>query len=254
MISPNKISEFESYNNSKFPILSVYLGADSLQAPSDKLLLSQFHSLLHQNLTDDQRNIFESDITRINQFLDEYIPSARSLIIFSSGDNLWEVVELEFSMPTSLSVNTSPDIEPIHKALNNYSKYLVLLVDREKARMFTVEQGEISEQSNFIGDYVPPKKKMTGRDGAAGRSDMISRHTDELLDRHIDLAVKAADEFARSKDINFLILGGHKEMFARVASALPTDLQNKLAGSFVTEINIPINDILIESKKIAALV
>lgn len=251
MIKPDELERIESYNNSNFPILSVYLGADNLQAPSEKFLITQFHSMLHQNLDKEQREIFKTDIERIEDFLNDYIPTSRSLIIFSSGEKLWEVVNLEFYLESNISIDMSPNLSPILKSQQKYSKYMVLLVDREKALMFTVEQGEIVEQSKFSGDYVPQNKQATGRDGNAGRSDIMTRHTNELLNRHINNACEAADKFARTKDIDFLIIGGHSEMFAKVAKSLPSNLQNKLVGSFVTEINIPLNDILIKSKEIA---
>jgi hypothetical protein len=51
-----------------------------------------------------------------------------------------------------------------------------------------------------------------------------------------------------------VIIGGHSEMFKRVAASLPAELRSKVVDSFVTEINIPLNEILMESKKIAATV
>lgn len=254
MIKSDEMKRIESFNNSEFPILSVYLGMDSLQAPSDKFLTTQFHSLLHQCLGSDQRNIFENDIKRIEEYLNDYVPKARSLVIFSAGKNMWEVAEFEFSIPAKISVGTSPALDSITKSQLEYSKYMVLLVDREKARMFTVEQGEVVEQSEFHGDYVPQRKKMTGRDGAAGRSDIISRHTDELFDRHIDLSCKEAAKFAKSQDISFLLIGGRNEILSRIAESLPYELKNKLSGSFEINTNLPLNDILIESKKIAAAI
>lgn len=254
MIKPDELERIESYNNSNFPILSVYLGADNLQAPSEKFLITQFHSLLHQSLDKEQREIFQTDIERIEDFLNDYIPTSRSLIIFSSGERLWEVVNLEFYLEANISINMLPNLDPILKSEQKYSKYMVLLVDREKARMFTVEQGEIAEQSEFSSNYVPQNKQATGRDGNAGRSDIMTRHTNELLKRHIDNACKAASKFASTKDIDFLIIGGHSEIFAKVAKSLPLNLRDKLAGSFVTEINIPLNDILIKSKEIAEVV
>lgn len=251
MIKPEEIERLKLYNDSDFPILSVYLGADNLQAPSEKFLLSQFHSLLHQNLDKEQREIFQTDIERIEEFLDNYTPTSRSLVIFSFGEKLWEVFKLEFYIPANVSISMSPNLDPILKSQQKYSKYMVLLVDREKAKMFTVEQGEIADQAEVDGDYVPQNKATTGRDGNAGRSDIMSRHTNEMLNRHIDNACKTADKFAKSQNIDFLIIGGHKEMFAKIAEALPPELKNKLAGSFVTELNIPLNDILIESKQIA---
>jgi hypothetical protein len=254
MIKPGIIKKLKTYDDSPYQILSVYLGVDSIQSPPGEFLLKQFHSLIHQNLSKEQRTIFENDIKRIEEYLNDYIPLARSLIFFSADDKLWEVVELEFYLPENLSVGTSPTIDPIIQSLQKYSKYLVLLVDREKARMFTVEQGEIVNHSEFKGDYVPQKVKSTGRVISGGNYDTNFRHNEELLQRHINNAVRAVEVFTKNEDIHFVIIGGHAEILEKVIKSLPTNLQNKVVNSFVTEVNIPLNDILLESKKIAATI
>lgn len=254
MIKLSIIKKLKTYKNSSYQILSVFLGADSAQSPTGVLLTKQFHSLLHKHLNKDLREAFKSDIVRIEEYLSKYKPLARSLIFFSAGEHLWEVVELEFSVQTNMSVSQSPNIDPILQSLQEYTKYLVVLVDREKARMFTVEQGEISDHSEFIGGYVPQKIKSTGRESSGGDGDIISRHNKVLLQRHIDLSVQAVTEFTKNNDIHFVIIGGHTEMFKKVAKSLPSSLQTKIAGNFVTEINIPLNEILLKSKKIASMV
>ena len=251
MIKPDKIKELESYKNSLFPILSAYLGSDNLQAPSKDILLPQFHSLLHQNLTKQQREMFKVDIDRIEDYLNNYKPSARSLIFFSAGEKLWEVVNLHYSISPNLIIDSSPDITPIIKTQNKYSRYLVLLVDREKARMFIVEQGEILEHKDFVNGFVPQRKKKTGHNNTD--SLIMLRRTENYLDQHIDRISSEVAKFAQSKDIKFLIIGGHQQLFNRIIASLPVDLQSMVVGTFISELNIPLNDILIESKKIAAI-
>lgn len=254
MIEPSLVKKLQTYNDSPFQILSVYLGMDTVQAPSGKLLTTQFHSLLHQHLDKEQRALFEEDITRIEAYLEDYIPSAsRSMVLFSAGQNLWETVDFEFLMPVNLSIDKSPNIDPILQALDKYTEYLVLLVDREKARMFTVEQGEITDYHEYVG-YVPQKINATGRDGVISEASTNFRHNEVLLKRHIDLATEAVIKFIKNHDINFVIIGGHAEVFKKVAKSLPADLRAKLAGHFITEVNIPLSEILQESKKIASTV
>ena len=254
MIEASKINEIEKYNDSNFPILSVYLGVDNLQSPAKKFLETQFHSMIHEQLDDNQRSIFQDDIKKIEDYLASYTPVNRSLVFFSAGKNLWEVIGFEFSLPAKITVGVSPDLEPIVLAQKKYSKYLVLLVDHQKARVFTVEQGVITEQRNFSDSYVPQKRKMTGRDLNANKDDLMSRHNEAQIDLHIKYVCEEAAKFAEAKGINFLIIGGHDEIIKRVIKALPPELKKIMAGSFITEINLPLNEILIESKKVAAAI
>jgi peptide subunit release factor 1 (eRF1) len=254
MITPSTINSLKSYERSNFQIMTVYLSDAGMRAPSGEYLLSQFHSLVHRYLDKAMRIEFAEDIDRIQKSLREHTPKARSLVIFSAGDKLWRVVSLEFALPASLTISTSPHLDPLLQALPQYSRYLVLLVDREKARMFTVEQGEMINHAEYIGDNVPQKTKSTGRDFAVGGSDASFRYNEVLLQRHIDKAAQAVAKFTRSQTVHFVIIGGHSEMFKRVAASLPPGLRSKVLNNFVTEINIPLNDIMIESKKIAATV
>ena len=252
MITVQTVKKLSSFIDSDVSILSVYLGADTLHSPSGEFLLTQFHSLLHQCLSKEQRVTFENDIKRITEYLQDYIPSARSVAFFTAGESLWQVVGLEFSLPISMCISNSPNLKPIQDSLKKYSMYLVLLVDREKARMFTVEQGEMVDHSEFLGSYVPQLSKSTGRDSAVGKSDINFRHNESLLSRHIAKIAQAVAAFTKTKDVHFVIIGGHSEIFKRVAASLPESLRSKIADTFVTEVNIPLNELLLESKKLAA--
>ena len=251
MIEPDVVEKLKTFKNSEFEILSVYLGEDTVQAPTGDYLKKQFHSLLHQNLDKDLRAKFGDDINSIEEYLKDYTPSGRTLVFFSAGDNLWEVVKLEFSLPSDISLDNSPNIVPIVDALNKYSKYLVLLTDREKTRMLLVEQGEIVDYSQFIGSYVPQRESATGKGSLPSQIDVNFRHTEKLLDDRLKLSADAVAKFVKDKDIHFIILGGHKEMFKRVAETLKSDLQSKIVGNFVSEVDLPLNQILFKSKSVA---
>lgn len=251
MIEAKTLEKIKKFENSAFPILSVYLGADTAQAPTGDFLQKQFHSLLHQYLSKDQRAEFEQDITRINEYLQNYIPFARSLIFFSAGEKLWEVAKLEFYLSEKIKIDNSPYILPIMSGVSRYSEYMVLLTDREKTRMFTVEQGEITEYSEFEGSYVPQRASSTGKGSLPSQIDVNFRHNEAMLDRRLDLSANAVAKFIKNKNIHFIILGGHKEMFKRVEESLTKDIRSKIIGNFVTEVDIPLNEILDKSKQIA---
>lgn len=251
MIEPGVIEKLKTYTDSSLQILSVYLGADTTQAPTGDFLEKQFHSLLHDNINKHQRNMFEYDIERINEYLKEYKPSGRTLVFFSAGENLWQVINLEFSLSPKLSIDNSPNIDPLLQAKSRYSEYMVLMTDREKTRMFTVEQGEITEYSEYEGSFVPQRASSTGKGSLPSQIDVNFRRIEKSLDERLKLSAHAVVEFAKHKNIHFIILGGHKEMFKRVAESLPIDLRSKIVGNFVTEIDLPLNEILAKSKIIA---
>jgi hypothetical protein len=254
MISQSMVSKLAAYADSTYPVLSVYLGAEGVKSPSSEFFVQQFHSLLHKNLNKSERDRFVADIARIEEFLSDYKPQARTLVFFSAGKHLWEIVELGVVLPEVLNIDKAPLVEPLKKVLNEDVKYLVLLVDREKARMFTVSQDEIAEHEEFLSGFVPQKVRTTGRSINRGDTDIHDRYAENMLNHHIDLVAKNVARFIKPGDVSFVLVGGHAEMVNKVVKSLPKAFQDKVAATFVSELNIPLNDILLASKKVAATI
>lgn len=120
--------------------------------------------------------------------------------------------------------------------------YLVILADREKAIFFTVTENKIKDKKEIFNNSVPQNVKAKKIDW--GRDDKIFRHIEQHLHYHLQSVAKAALEFAKGKKIDLVILGGHEEMIPKVKSHLLYPLNKMVKGDFVTELNIPLNDVL----------
>jgi len=246
------VARLRVYRNSVFPILTVYLGCSEKRPPQVSFCLSQLHSLVHQNLTQDEQKFWQKDINRIEEYLHQSFnrSNTRTTAFFSAGKNLWEALKFEFFLQPFLVVSHSPNLKPIEQALRKYRKYLVLLVDRAKARMFTVHLGEIEEHKDIFNGKVPQRVKAKKTD--YGRDDKIPRHIEDDLRRHLELLASEAKEFLKGKKSHFIILGSHKEMLPKIKQTLPYPLNKMVAGEFVTELNVPLSRVLSLSKKIAS--
>ncbi|MCR4305539.1 MAG: hypothetical protein NUV73_00460 [Candidatus Daviesbacteria bacterium] len=234
------------------PVFSVYLGSDGKVVPTADLLSAELHSLVHQNLSAVQRNKWQRDIKKIEDFLHQFVGSSntRSYVFFTSGKNLWQVLNFEFFLPPLCKISNYPYKKPLEEAVEKYRKYLVVLADREKARLFTVHLGKIEEYKDIFDDQVPQKVKAKKID--YGRDNKIFRHIEDHLHRHLQVISKATKDFTKGKIIHFIILGGHKELLPKIKAHLPYPLKEKVLGEFVTELNIPLGKVLLFSKKIAA--
>lgn len=242
MINDNLFKKLENLKDAPFEILSVYLGANTLQAPTREVLLSEFHSLLHGHLTKPMREKSRYDIEKIEQYISEYTPSARSLVIFSAGDDLWETIELEYALPTNIVLQNSPFIAPLQEPRNQQPVYLVLLIDRKKAIAFIVKQGEITKHVKFESGFVPQKVKSTNMD------DLLSQpsetyYNNQQLSLHVEKSLEKIKHFIENEEVTAIIVGGHKPLFTLITESLPSEWQNKVAGYFVSELNIPVQDI-----------
>lgn len=122
-------------------------------------------------------------------------------------------------------------------------RYLVLLVDRKKAKLLIVSSGKIEEHKDILIDNVPQNVKAKKID--YGREDKIFRHIEQHLHYHLQLIAKETKEFIRGKDISFILLGGHKELLPKMRTHLKYPLNKMVKGKFVTELNIPLGNIML---------
>lgn len=231
-------------------MLSVYLGSSDKRTPDPDFLIAQLHSLVHHNLSEKQRNQWQKDIARIEKYLHQSTnkSNVRAYVFFSS-DDFWQVFNFEFFMQPLLKISKERYLDQILKALNKYQKYLILLADREKARLFTVHLGRIEEHKDIFVGEVPQNVKAKKIDW--GRDNKIFRHIEQHLHYHLQFIAKAVLSFSQNKGIQFIILGGHREMIPKLRAHLFYPLNKMVKGEFVTALNIPKDHILEKSKIIA---
>lgn len=232
-------------------ILSIYLSGSGKQTPYPDYLLTQFHSLIHNNLTEADRDKWSRDIEKIEIYLHEFFDrsNVRTVVFFTSGKSLWRVLHFEFFIPPLCKILQGSYLKPLEEIVDKYQKYLVLLVDREKARLFTVHLGKIEEHKDIFGGEVPQNVKAKKID--YGREDIIFRHIEGHLHRHLQIVAKNTREFLKGKNIHFIIVGGHAETIPKVKKHLLYPLDKMIKGEFVTELNIPLNQVLHHSKEVA---
>lgn len=245
------IKKLREFSNSPFPILSVYLGTTGTKTPISSSISSIFHSLIHQTLGEEEWKKFRKDIRRVDEYLKTAYDSRgnRSIAFFTADKKLWEILEFEFYLPPLCTVSYSPYIQPIIEALDEYKPYLVLLADREKARLFTVYLGEMQEHKNVLDGQVPQRVKHG--DDTWDQQGKIMRHIEDHLHRHLKLIARETREFAKDYPVSFVIIGGHKDIIPKVKKHLTYPLNKLVLGEFVTELNIPLNEVFLHSKEIA---
>lgn len=245
------LKELQGYRDAPFPILSIYLGSLEKKSPSSFLFSSLLQSLIHQKLSRKEQKKFRGDIERTKTYLRELWDTRgkRSIAFFSAGEKLWKVLDFEFYLPPLCLVSHSPYLKPVIQAQEDYKKYLVLLVDREKARLFTVHLGNIEEHREISNSIVPQRVRQINK--AWMRQDKIFRHIEDHLHRHFELIFNWTCEFVKKNNVGFIIIGTHEELLPRIKKQLPKMLSKLVVGFFTTEVNVPLNKVFLQSKKIA---
>lgn len=244
----NEIQKLEAYNNSSFPILSVYLTISK-----DKELRQNFKELIAKNLTYEQQEIFERDILYMDGFLQKYRHSGndQGIAMFAGDDQIVEFVHTYLPLPNLVKIDHSPFLEPILKELSIYRRYLVIVAGRRTAKFFTIYLDTLESQKTIKDDSVPQDIKGRSREAKrAERTDKIQRHIHERLNQHLNLISKKAEKFINNKPLVGVVVGGHKEIIHELKSHLPKHLQEKIVGKFIADSELPVNELTTKSKKI----
>ena len=236
------VRKLQGYNNSPFPILSTYLpvvhGND---------MVKKFDYLLNTKIPDHKRVLIEKDIQYTRAFLSDFQSAHKykGIAIFSGGDSLWEVITTMFELPDGISLDYSPHLIPINEKLEIYNRYLIILSDRKKTRMYTLYLGAIENKEEFSDDNVPQKVRAQGSPELAKN---IDRHITDHLHRHFDTVGKRAKAFVERKPLAGVIVGGHKESLPVLEQHLPKSLQEKIIGEFLADTDMNTNSLLAKSK------
>lgn len=229
------IQKLKSLKKSKFPVLTVILSSKGKRVPYPSFFLTQLHELIHKNLTANQRVYFRQDLDKIETYLNEFLErEKRSVVFFISPQNLWEVLSFEFPLSPVCTVSHSPYLNSIENALKANPRYLVLLVDREKARFFTVTLGKVEEVYDYLSTDVPQRVKAKKVDW--GRYDKIPRHIEDHLHRHLKIISHLARIFVEGRRVQYIILGSHKELLPKIKAHFKYPLNKMIKGEFITEL------------------
>jgi hypothetical protein len=217
------------------PVVSFYLNfAPEPGVP--KPHVSVFHSLKHgelearqefvASLTRDGRFYLERDLVEIESFLREYAPDeARSLVVYKSGEQLNRVVALMVSIPSRLTVDFDPYVEPLEAVLEEHHKALVVFVAKEEARFWTHQLGH-EEDVDVLHSFVPSDTVDAARPGK------VQRHRLTHLHWHLRSVERDMDKLFDELECDVVVLAGDQPNVAELEDLLPHRLREKVVGTF----------------------
>lgn len=143
----------------------------------------------------------------------------------------------------TINSKTSPNIESFNPDLKSVlseieeGHYLFIIADSKKASILLFNKGDLADSREFMHTGI---KKMVKSDSGElyGRNDKLARHIDKQLDEHLKLIMLQVEDFIKGKHLNGVFIGGHKPLHHKIEGVLSKSLQDKMRGSFITELNI----------------
>lgn len=212
-------------------ILSVYLNIAPRFGNAPRYPMTAFKSSLaraqRQLQAAQQRAVLEREKDRVLQFLDTWSPTGRGLVLFTCQPAaIWEVVSLNVRVPNRVSVARTTPTTLLTRVLDEYPCFAVVIVHRDQAQIYLSEQRTVEEATDLTSD-VPGQHKQGGWSQAR-----FERHIDVKVTAHLKQVVEALERVAADFPFAHLAVGGGGEAVNELIGLLPTDLSQKVIGTF----------------------
>jgi len=241
MISREQIEQLGAFDGRGARVLSLYLDLDPRRqvVRSYRIVFEDLVKEARERLDKPALKELQSEVERVQAWMETQKPRGKGLALFScTPRELWLPHFLNPRIKDHLAFETEPDTGPLLDFLDEYERYAVALVNKEKARLFTVFMGEV-EESDAFKDLVPHKTDQGG--WAQGR---YQRHHEAHVHWHLKKVVRRLSEVMGRRRFDRLIIGGPEEATSGLRHLLPKALASRLVAIVPADVAANERDVL----------
>jgi len=245
-----QLDRLAAFEPGPFPVVSLYLNLQSDARGRDSFgpfVRKELTARINTFPAAPERESLERDAERIGAYLEGLDRSTNGLALFAChGAELFEAFQLAAPIGAHrLSVSTQPHLYPLARLLDEYRRYLVLLADTNRARIFVFAANEAERKSEIEG-------QKTKRHKVGGMSQ--ARYQRHVENYHLQHASEIADVITRTvrdEKIDHVIIAGDQTMVARLQEQLPKDVIERVVD--VLRLNVNASERTIVDATVAAL-
>ncbi|MBX5492675.1 MAG: hypothetical protein IRZ14_16110 [Chloroflexi bacterium] len=233
MITIAQLQQLLAFHGGEHPVLSVYLHlAPARQVRrSYRVVFADLARQLQEEVAEAQRTALAREVGRVEAYLAGLEPDSRSVVVFScTPRDFWQVYQLPVPVADAIHFDPSPYVRPLLDVLDEYERYAVAVVDKERARVFTVYLGGIEEERDLF-DWVPGKHKQGGWSQAN-----YQRHHEAHVHWHLKHVAEALATLYRRRPFDRLVIAGPEEATSELRRLLPRVLRERLVGVYPAEL------------------
>ncbi len=229
MMQERDLQELAELASADASILSLYLNVDPHRRSGEEHKLS-LRKLLSQAA---DQGAAPADIERIERFFDhEYGRQGRGVACFSSEKrDFWRKYELLVPVEDFVFVGQRPYIKPLSDLLDNYSRFGVVMVDREGARALVYHLGALEDTAGTLGEEVRRHKQ------GGWAAQKLQRYEDQAAAHNLKDAATWADEYLREHNARRVVIAGSDGNLALFRDVAPRSLQDKIVGEIKLDIS-----------------
>ncbi|RLC56292.1 MAG: hypothetical protein DRI30_06095 [Chloroflexi bacterium] len=174
--------------------------------------------------------VIEREHDRVLDFLKDYAPRGRGVIIYASTpDDIWEVYPLDVMVPSQVSVGSSPNTALLAQVMEEYPRMAVLMLDGGDARIYSAEQGSDSE-SDRESTELPNRHAQGG--WAQAR---YERHVEFHHAMHLKSVAEKLEGMYHERPFDRLVIVGAERAAKEFEALLPEDIRRRLIGNLTAD-------------------
>jgi peptide chain release factor subunit 1 len=226
MISDAELRTLAEFVSDMPPVVSLFLNVDPVQKSKEEWRITLRNLLRQVSGVGSSR-----DLASIEHYFElEYDGGARGVILFACQDQgLWQVLRLPVPVADRIVAARRPYIAALQDLLDRYSRYSVVLVEREGARLFLFQMGELREVSGFLGDQL--KRHRQG--GWAAKR--LQRRADSAAQQNFKDVARVAESFCNDNACDRLIIGGSADNTSAFRALLPKSMRERVVGEITMD-------------------
>jgi peptide subunit release factor 1 (eRF1) len=187
----------------------------------------------------------DTSVTRDLHRIEEYVKAGidrsntRGLAIFAcAAHELWEVIALPVPVQSRVVINNAPAVSQLEAVLEESESLGVLLADKQRARMFVFELGELVEHSELF-DELPREYDTRGERDQGD----VANHVDALLHHHLRHAADVAWKVSHDVGYTHLAIGAPDAIASDLEYLLHPYLRGRLCGRVHVQVSGSIDEI-----------
>jgi peptide subunit release factor 1 (eRF1) len=215
------------------PVLSVYLNLDatdpSTRRSGHKTILDRMLKDIETQISDETRlRHFREDSAWIRQKVEFRLPKGKSLLLFCDvSESFYFEEDLPIRMATQVWYGETPYVRPLIETMDEYERYGVVLVDRERARFFVISMGVITEVSDIFQEPPVKHRSMAGSDHM--RSQMVfQRRAATWSGWFLKDVSDTLHDILKEYHIARIILAGPEDVTAELQRLLPKGIASRV--------------------------
>lgn len=241
-ITENAIRQLAGFRAEQAEVVSCYLDVDGRRYLRHQDYERELQVLLRraQENANGSRSV-ATDLHRIEDFVKAGVDrsSTRGLAMFACGAHgLWEAFTLPVPVRSHVSVGPSPAVGQLEAILQDSERLGVLLCDKQRARMFVFELGELVDHSELFEELPRDYDER----GEQDRGD-TQHHVAALTSQHVRHAARVAFDVFQGSGFERLTIGAPDEICHLLEAELHPYLKERLAGRITVSASAPMGDI-----------